>query len=165
MKSFTERPTVDSAKWKSEGGRFSLSRLLTLRIVAFSIAATTKWEIANPTHLSGISGIDFFDILSDGVPDLIVAREDGTVQVFNFESMEEPILKYTYVKSNRDKLEKILFFLFVFEQNGNESITNIEGGTIGNANYSELVCCTYQGNRTFDRRAFCIRKIQVGCSV
>lgn len=67
---------------------------------SFSIAATSKWEISNPKHHSGISGIDFFDILADGVPDMIVAREDGTVEVYNFESTEEPILKYTYVKIN-----------------------------------------------------------------
>ncbi|CAF1147012.1 unnamed protein product [Rotaria sp. Silwood1] len=90
-----------------------------------SISTSTKWEIANPKHLSGISAIDFYDILADGVPDMIVAREDGTVEVYNFETTDEPILKYTY--------------------NGTESITNIEGGTVGNANYDELVCCTYQG--------------------
>jgi hypothetical protein len=63
-----------------------------------SINTTAKWEIANPKHLSGISAIDFFDILADGVPDMIVAREDGTVEVFNFETTDEPILKYTYVR-------------------------------------------------------------------
>ena len=57
-----------------------------------------KWEIANPKHLSGISSIDFFDILADGIPDMIVAREDGTVEVYNFETTDEPILKYTYVR-------------------------------------------------------------------
>ena len=66
-------------------------------LVDTSISASTKWEIANPKHLSGISGIDFFDILADGVADMIVAREDGTVEVYNFETAEEPILKYTYV--------------------------------------------------------------------
>ena len=29
---------------------------------------------------------------------MIVAREDGTVEVFNFETTDEPILKYTYVR-------------------------------------------------------------------
>lgn len=54
--------------------------------------------MTNPKHLSGISGIDFYDILGDGVPDMIVAREDGTVEVYNFETTDEPILKYTYVR-------------------------------------------------------------------
>jgi hypothetical protein len=36
--------------------------------------------------------------LADGVPDMIVAREDGTVEVYNFETTDEPILKYTYVR-------------------------------------------------------------------
>jgi hypothetical protein len=29
---------------------------------------------------------------------MIVAREDGTVEVYNFETADEPILKYTYVR-------------------------------------------------------------------
>ncbi len=29
---------------------------------------------------------------------MIVAREDGTVEVYNFETTDEPILKYTYVR-------------------------------------------------------------------
>ncbi|CAF1583092.1 unnamed protein product [Adineta ricciae] len=90
-----------------------------------SISANSKWEIANPKHLSGISAIDFYDILADGVPDMIVAREDGTVEVYNFETTDEPVLKFTF--------------------NGTESITNIEGGVVGNPNYDELICCTYQG--------------------
>lgn len=49
--------------------------------------------------MSGISAIDFYDILADGVPDMIVAREDGTVEVYNFETTDEPVLKYTYVSS------------------------------------------------------------------
>lgn len=67
-------------------------------LLPISISAGVKWEIANPKHLSGISAIDFFDILADGIPDMIVAREDGTVEVYNFETTDEPILKYTYVR-------------------------------------------------------------------
>ena len=63
-----------------------------------SISANTKWEIGKTKHLSGIRAIDFFDISADGVPDMIVAREDGTVEVYNFETTDEPILKYTYVR-------------------------------------------------------------------
>ena len=58
-----------------------------------------------------MSGIDFFDILSDGVPDMIVAREDGMVEVYNFETTDEPILKYTYV-STRDGLIRIVDMRF-----------------------------------------------------
>ena len=100
--------TSDGRLGQVEIGRFGIFFPYVTSFV-FSIAATTKWEITNPTHLSGISGIDFYDILADGVPDLIVAREDGTVQVFNFESMEEPILKYTYVKIKFDWRFSFLF--------------------------------------------------------
>ncbi|CAF0730621.1 unnamed protein product, partial [Didymodactylos carnosus] len=91
-----------------------------------SLNASSKWEIANPKHLSAVSAIDFYDIIGDGVPDMIVSREDGAIEVYNFETAaDEPLLKYSY--------------------NGSESITNIEGGVVGNPDYEELVCCTYQG--------------------
>ena len=97
MKSFTEPPTAVSVRSKS-AGLFLLDDIRwTLSLVRVSISASSKWEIANPKHLSGISGIDFFDILADGVADMIVAREDGTIEVYNFETAEEPLLKYTYV--------------------------------------------------------------------
>ena len=88
-----------------EIGRFAFETLIIFTdsnvnlklFLAFSISANTKWEISNPKHRAAISGIDFFDILGDGVPDMIVARGDGMVEVYNFETTEEPILKFTYV--------------------------------------------------------------------
>lgn len=94
--------TSDGRLGQVEIGRSVSISPVSLCIPSFgtSISASTKWEIANPKHLSGISGIDFFDILADGVADMIVAREDGTVEVYNFETAEEPILKYTYVSAS-----------------------------------------------------------------
>ena len=105
----TGGPTKSEIVYGTSDGRLGqveIGRSVSISPVSFcipspllgtSISASTKWEIANPKHLSGISGIDFFDILADGVADMIVAREDGTVEVYNFETAEEPILKYTYV--------------------------------------------------------------------
>lgn len=56
-----------------------------------------KWELPNEKRLAGISGMDCYDITNDGVLDLIISREDGTIEVFSYDSMDNPELKYTYV--------------------------------------------------------------------
>lgn len=59
-----------------------------------------KWELANEKRLSGVTGLDSYDITNDGVMDLLVSREDGIIEVYSYDSMDNPILKYTYVKTN-----------------------------------------------------------------
>jgi len=97
-----EHPMVVLVNLKLAGLLFKiwifLKKIFLIIYFSNSISTSTKWEITNPKHLSGISAIDFFDILADGVADMIVAREDGTVEVYNFETADEPILKYTYVR-------------------------------------------------------------------
>lgn len=56
-----------------------------------------KWEIPNEKRLAGVSCIENFDITNDGTKDLIIGREDGTVEIFSYDSMDAPFLKYTFV--------------------------------------------------------------------
>jgi Bardet-Biedl syndrome 7 protein len=56
-----------------------------------------KWELANEKRLAGVTCLDNYDITNDGVLDLIVGREDGTVEVYGYDSMDNPTIKYTYV--------------------------------------------------------------------
>lgn len=56
-----------------------------------------KWELPNDKRLSGVSCIESFDITNDGVMDLIVSRDDGLIEVYSYDSMDNPELKYTYV--------------------------------------------------------------------
>ena len=56
-----------------------------------------KWELANEKRLAGVSCLDNYDILNDGVLDLIVGRDDGVIEVYGYDSMDNPVLKYTYV--------------------------------------------------------------------
>jgi Bardet-Biedl syndrome 7 protein len=57
-----------------------------------------KWEIPNDKRLGGISCVDNFDITSDGIMDLIVGREDGNIEIYAYDSIDTPFLKYTHVK-------------------------------------------------------------------
>lgn len=46
---------------------------------------------------SGITCLSTYDILGDGIQDILVGRDDGTVQVYGFDETDEPRLKLTHV--------------------------------------------------------------------
>lgn len=46
---------------------------------------------------SGILCIDSYDIIGDGVNDILVGRDDGTVEVYGFDSNSEPTLRFEHV--------------------------------------------------------------------
>ncbi|XP_053317390.1 Bardet-Biedl syndrome 7 protein [Spea bombifrons] len=84
-----------------------------------------KWEIFNEKKRGGILCLDNFDILGDGVKDLLVGRDDGSVEVYGLDSASEPVLR--------------------FEHTLTESITSIQGGCVGREGYDEIVLATYSG--------------------
>ncbi|XP_023562208.1 Bardet-Biedl syndrome 7 protein isoform X3 [Octodon degus] len=84
-----------------------------------------KWEIQNEKKRGGILCIDSFDIMGDGVKDVLVGRDDGMVEVYSFDNAAEPVLR--------------------FDQMLSESITSIQGGCVGTDNYDEIVVSTYSG--------------------
>ncbi|XP_030781137.1 Bardet-Biedl syndrome 7 protein isoform X2 [Rhinopithecus roxellana] len=73
----------------------------------------------------GILCIDSFDIVGDGVKDLLVGRDDGMVEVYSFDNANEPVLR--------------------FDQMLAESVTSIQGGCVGKDSYDEIVVSTYSG--------------------
>ncbi|NXU14979.1 BBS7 protein, partial [Pardalotus punctatus] len=68
---------------------------------------------------------DSFDILGDGVKELLVGRDDGMIEIYNFESADEPVLRHDYALS--------------------ESIASIQGGCVGKDGYDEILAATYSG--------------------
>ncbi|KAJ8676518.1 hypothetical protein QAD02_012305 [Eretmocerus hayati] len=74
---------------------------------------------------SEITSLDSFEI-QDGV-DLIVGRQDGSVEVYTLPADEEivPMLRFRY--------------------SAGESISTVIGGTVGSAEYPELLVTTYSG--------------------
>ncbi|TNN47959.1 Bardet-Biedl syndrome 7 [Liparis tanakae] len=88
-------------------------------------AAAMKWEIDNDKKKGGILCMDTYDIMGDGVNDVLVGRDDGTVEVFGFDSASEPTLRFEHVLS--------------------ESVTSIQGGCVGKESYDEVLTATYTG--------------------
>lgn len=54
--------------------------------------------------LSGILCADAYDIVGDGVNDILVGRDDGTVQVYGFDSSNEPTLRFEHVGFYQESL-------------------------------------------------------------
>uniref|UniRef100_A0A668AYR9 Bardet-Biedl syndrome 7 n=1 Tax=Myripristis murdjan TaxID=586833 RepID=A0A668AYR9_9TELE len=88
-------------------------------------SAVPKWEIDNDKKKGGILCIDTYDILGDGVSDILVGRDDGTVEVFGLDSSGEPTSRFEHVLS--------------------ESVTSVQGGCVGKEGYDEVLTATYTG--------------------
>ncbi|XP_064481512.1 Bardet-Biedl syndrome 7 protein homolog [Ornithodoros turicata] len=90
-----------------------------------NMKVTKVWELENTEQQGGITCMDSYDIMGDGVKDLIVGRNDGEVQVYICNDTEMPVLRFSY--------------------NCGESITSVQGGVVGNAGYDEILVTTYSG--------------------
>ena len=41
--------------------------------------------------------LDTFDITADGVPDVLVGRDDGLIEVFGFDEADKPVPRFKQV--------------------------------------------------------------------
>ena len=58
-----------------------------------------RWELANDKRNGGILCVDNYDITGDGVLDLIIGRDDGLVEIYGYDEMDEPLLRHSQVRS------------------------------------------------------------------
>ncbi|XP_043223062.1 Bardet-Biedl syndrome 7 protein homolog isoform X2 [Amphibalanus amphitrite] len=90
---------------------------------------TDKWTVepSRDSSRAGVVCMDHFDMTGDGVRDLIVGRDDGSVQIFSYDDGEEaaPTLRYTYA--------------------GSETVTSVQGGHVSNSEYEEVLVTSYSG--------------------
>ncbi|PSN57277.1 hypothetical protein C0J52_02560 [Blattella germanica] len=88
-----------------------------------------RWVLNDGKRRGGVLCMDCYDMSGDGVLDLLVGRQDGTMDVYSLgdDGGEEGKLtqRFTYAC--------------------NESITSIHGGVVGNSGYEEVVAATYTG--------------------
>ncbi|CAL8354731.1 unnamed protein product [Merluccius merluccius] len=88
-------------------------------------AALSQWVIDNHQKKGGVLCIDTYDIIGDGVSDLLIGRDDGSMEVYGFDSAGEPALRFEHVLS--------------------ESVTSVQGGCVGKESYDEVITATYTG--------------------
>ncbi|GCC18607.1 hypothetical protein chiPu_0020844 [Chiloscyllium punctatum] len=84
-----------------------------------------RWEISNEKKRGGVLCVDYYDILGDGVKELLVGRDDGIVEIYGFNDNSEPVLRFEHTLA--------------------ESITSIQGGCVGKEGYDEVLTATYTG--------------------
>jgi len=83
------------------------SPLWNLAYCYFRSGVTERWILKSDHHKSGVSSLHCHDLTGDGVPDLLVGRNDGSVEVYtmsnneNEESETEPTNCYSYVSFNK----------------------------------------------------------------
>ena len=61
--------------------------------------------------------MDNYDITNDGVLDLIVARDDGAIEIYGYDETDEPVLKYSHVRSRglfSKNFRAIFYDVFLF---------------------------------------------------
>ncbi|XP_048473582.1 Bardet-Biedl syndrome 7 protein isoform X3 [Rhincodon typus] len=73
----------------------------------------------------GVLCVDYYDVLGDGVKELLVGRDDGIVEMYGFNDNNEPVLRFEHTLA--------------------ESITSIQGGCVGKEGYDEVLTATYTG--------------------
>lgn len=74
----------------TQNGKLGLVKLMTNE-------PTYRWDMLNEKKYGSISCISTSDITGDGLPDILVGRDDGVVEVYGFDDSDEPRLQYTHV--------------------------------------------------------------------
>nr|XP_018917653.1 PREDICTED: Bardet-Biedl syndrome 7 protein homolog [Bemisia tabaci] len=92
----------------------------------------TKWILQNEKERGEVSCIHFYNITNEETPDLIVGRQDGSIEVYSIPEQDDlinlapfPVEKFSYVC--------------------NESILSVQGGVVGNAGFDEILVTTHTG--------------------
>ena len=63
-------------------------------------------EVERPSYIehsfsfvyAGIVSLSCYDVTGSGVPDMLVGREDGVVEVYSFDDSGEPRVQFTHVR-------------------------------------------------------------------
>jgi len=90
-----------------------------------AIAGLAQSQAGRVRRGGGVTVLCSHDLTHDGVKDILVGRDDGSVQVYSFDVSSEPKL--------------------CFESTLSGSITGLQAGLVNSANFDEIVVSTYSG--------------------
>lgn len=70
---------------------------------SFRAGISKKWTIEGDKHRGGVQSLHCYDMTGDGVPDLLVGRMDGTLQIYSLPDdqaydLGPPSERYSYVR-------------------------------------------------------------------
>ena len=63
----------------------------------------TKYTLENVSifvyffPFTGVLALETYDITADGIPDVLVGRDDGLIEVYGFDEMDEPVHRFKQV--------------------------------------------------------------------
>eukprot|EP01017_Pseudomicrothorax_dubius_P042816 TRINITY_DN7043_c0_g1_i3.p1 TRINITY_DN7043_c0_g1~~TRINITY_DN7043_c0_g1_i3.p1 ORF type:complete len:729 (-),score=128.21 TRINITY_DN7043_c0_g1_i3:32-2218(-) len=123
-----------SAKAKLVENKGSLDRTILVGlqngfVVCLSLEvndAFKQWELPPPEDTIGgaVSCLKLVDLKGKGVNDIIVARDQGSLEVYQLNSND---------------------YVMVYRTNVNEQITGLDAGTLSQPGYSEIILSTFSG--------------------
>lgn len=98
------------------------------------------WELAGEGSINCISTYDFN---KDDIPNILVGRDDGSVQVFAVHGTDG-------ASKTQESKQNALFIpecaSLKYECQVDESVRAIQAGVVSTPGYDEIVLCTYSGN-------------------
>ncbi|EEC13982.1 conserved hypothetical protein [Ixodes scapularis] len=94
----------------------------TIRCMA---SATPVWELEGSSGEGSVTCLGNYDMTGDGIKDLLVGRNDGQIEVYAYNDVDEPVLRFSY--------------------NCGESVTSVLGGVVSTAKYDEVIVTTFSG--------------------
>ncbi len=56
-----------------------------------------RWDMLNEKKYGGIICLATSDVTGDGLPEILVGRNDGVVEVYSMDEANEPRLRFTHV--------------------------------------------------------------------
>ncbi|CAG0915803.1 unnamed protein product [Notodromas monacha] len=113
----------DSVMFGTEDGHVGMVKLGTT-------SATIEWIMTEDYNTGivrsgAVSCMAHHDITGDGYKDLIVGREDGSVDLYSYQDAETLLHRFNYA--------------------GSESVTTVAGGIVGHEGYQEILVSTFSG--------------------
>uniref|UniRef100_A0A914BVH0 Bardet-Biedl syndrome 7 protein n=1 Tax=Acrobeloides nanus TaxID=290746 RepID=A0A914BVH0_9BILA len=82
------------------------------------------WEISTKSS-SGVSAINCYRITDNSIPDIIIGKDDGLVEIYTVNENDEATFRQQY--------------------QCDESITGLDCGRVNSEQYDEIILCTYTG--------------------
>ncbi|KAF8567739.1 hypothetical protein P879_05761, partial [Paragonimus westermani] len=84
-----------------------------------------RWELCSQNTRNAVLSIEHYGLLREKQEQLIVAYEDGVIEVYTYDEFDYPTL--------------------IYETKISQRLTAVRAGNFAHADFPELICVTYSG--------------------